>query len=332
MEVVIPDGSLVLLVDVALPGAVPGDRLDEVARRLADREVVLVEGGAPEALLRLAKEAGARPVAVSAHRKPRGFRRVHLTGGEPVELVVEPLPNDLRRETGPFDVIGDVHGCAAELARLLRELGYRDGAHPEGRKAVFVGDLVDRGPDTPGVLRLVMDMVRAGRALCVRGNHEEKFVRALRGRDVRVTHGLELSLAQMARETPEFRAEVVEFCDSLVPHYRLDGGRLVVAHAGLPERFHGRESSRARSTALYGVGTGERDERGFPVRLPWADDYRGDAMVLYGHTVVEEPRWVNGTLCLDTGCVFGGRLTALRYPEREIVSVPALRVWYSRGG
>ncbi len=51
-------------------------------------------------------------------------------------------------------------------------------------------------------------------------------------------------------------------------------------------------------------------------------------MVLYGHTPVPEPEWVNNTLCLDTGCVFGGRLTALRYPERELVSVPAARVYY----
>ncbi|NUT46222.1 MAG: protein phosphatase [Saccharothrix sp.] len=242
-----------------------------------------------------------------------------------------PLPHDLRHETGPFDVIGDVHGCRVELVHLLRELGYSaSGAHPDGRKAVFVGDLVDRGPDTPGVLRLVMAMVAAGDAFSVRGNHEEKLVRALKGHDVRANHGLEHSLAQLARETAAFRAEVLAFCDALVPHYVLDGGKLVVAHAGLPERHHGTESPRMRSLALWGVPTGEFDARGFPVRHPWALDYRGAAMVLYGHTPVEEPEWVNGTLCLDTGCVFGGRLTALRYPEREIVSVPARRAWYEQ--
>jgi hypothetical protein len=228
-------------------------------------------------------------------------------------------------------VIGDVHGCRVELDHLLRELGYStEGVHPGGRKVVFVGDLVDRGPDTPGVLRLAMAMVAAGNAVSVRGNHEEKLVRALKGDEVQVNHGLERSLDQLARETPEFRAEVLAFCDALVPHYVLDSGKLVVAHAGLPERFHGTESARTRALALWGVGTGRRDARGFPIRYPWAQDYRGAAMVLYGHTPIEEPEWVNGTLCLDTGCVFGGRLTALRYPEREIVSVPARRVWYEQ--
>ncbi|MBB5956269.1 hypothetical protein FHS29_002855 [Saccharothrix tamanrassetensis] len=248
--------------------------------------------------------------------------------------IADPRPNDLRHETGPFDVIGDVHGCHTELVHLLRDLGYRvepDGAHhPDGRTALFVGDLVDRGPDTPAVLRLVMGMVKAGTAFSVRGNHEEKLVKALKGRDVEANHGLERSLAQLAGETPGFRREVLDFCDSLVPHYVLDGGRLVIAHAGLPERYHGVESARMRSLALWGVGTGELDARGFPVRHPWADDYQGAATVLYGHTPIEDPQWVNGTLCLDTGCVFGGRLTALRYPERELVSVPARRTWYEQ--
>jgi hypothetical protein len=228
-------------------------------------------------------------------------------------------------------VVGDVHGCHVELVHLLRELGYSpEGVHPEGRKVAFLGDLVDRGPDTPGVLRLVMAMVAAGTAISVRGNHEEKLVRALKGHDVHVGHGLEHSLDQLARETPRFRAEVLEFCDSLVPHYVLDGGKLVIAHAGLPERYHGIESARTRALALWGIHTGKYDARGFPVRHPWARDYRGAAMVLYGHTPIEEPEWVNGTLCLDTGCVFGGSLTALRYPERELVSVPARRAWYEQ--
>ena len=250
----------------------------------------------------------------------------------------EKLLNDLRDQHGPFDVIGDVHGCRSELETLLDRLGYalvRDGqgrpvdaTHPEGRRPVFVGDLVDRGPDSPGVLRLVMGMVGNGHALCVPGNHENKLVRALGGRQVQVTHGLEETLAQLARETPEFRSEVAEFCYGLVSHLVLDDGRLVVAHAGLKEAYHGRASGRVRSFALYGDSTGETDEFGLPVRYPWADDYRGRAMVLYGHTPTPELEWVNNTLCLDTGCVFGGRLSALRYPEKETVSVPAEQVWY----
>ena len=275
--------------------------------------------------------------------KREGFRTIHVL--DSVEEIAEAtilrtrLFNDRRDERGPFDVVGDVHGCRAELEELLVRLGYAivrddrgrpvDASHPEGRRAVFVGDLVDRGPDSPGVLRLVMGMVAAGHALCVSGNHEAKLVRALRrGTDVTASHGLQETLDQLALEDQGFVVAAREFCDALVAHYVLDGGDLVVAHAGLKEKYHGRASGRVRSFALYGDTSGETDEFGLPVRYPWADDYRGAATVLYGHTPVPEPEWVNNTLCLDTGCVFGGSLTALRYPEREIVSVPAHATYY----
>ncbi|MFF7484877.1 polynucleotide kinase-phosphatase [Streptomyces luteogriseus] len=266
------------------------------------------------------------------HLAREGFRKVHiLRGVEEVEqatVVTEKRFNDLTHLTGPFDIIGDIHGCAAELEALLGKLGYVDGVHPEGRTAVFVGDLVDRGPDSPGVLRRVMAMVRSGNALCVPGNHENKYGRYLRGRKVQQTHGLAETIEQMAGESEEFLAEVREFLDGLVSHYVLDGGRLVVCHAGLPEKYHGRTSGRVRSHALYGDTTGETDEFGLPVRYPWAEDYRGRAAVVYGHTPVPEATWLNNTICLDTGAVFGGKLTALRWPERELADVPAERVWY----
>jgi protein phosphatase len=269
--------------------------------------------------------------------KREGFRTVHVLGSEEevAAATIERtrLYNDLRHETGPFDIIGDIHGCRAELESLLTSLGYRldpevGASHPEGRRAIFVGDLVDRGPDTPGVLRLVMAMVGSGNALCVPGNHEDKMLRALRGRNVRISHGLAESLEQLAAQPPEFRDEVEKFLDGLISHYVLDGGRLVVSHAGLPERMHGRASGRVRSFCLYGDTTGETDEFGLPVRYPWANDYRGKAVVVYGHTPIPEPVWVNNTICVDTGCVFGGSLTALRYPSRELVSVPAAREYY----
>ncbi|MGX1812133.1 polynucleotide kinase-phosphatase [Nocardia sp. NPDC055321] len=274
-----------------------------------------------------------------------GFRRVHVLRGEAqidtATFTFERLWNDRRELTGPFDIIGDIHGCRSELETLLGELGYEltrddagrsvDARHPEGRTAVFVGDLVDRGPDTPGVLRLVMGMVRGANALCVTGNHEFKLVRALDGRKVKVAHGLAESLGQFEAqdaEDPEFRKRAHEFMRALVSHYVLDEGRLVVAHAGLKEQFQGRASGRVREFAMYGESTGETDDYGLPVRYPWANDYRGRATVVYGHTPVADLVWVNNTLCLDTGVVFGGRLSALRYPERETVSVAAEQVWY----
>ena len=274
--------------------------------------------------------------------RQEGFRAVHVlrSAEEIADVTVTRtrLFSDLRAEAGPFDVIGDVHGCLPELVALLEKLGYvvrrgSDGrpvnaAHPGGRRVIFLGDLVDRGPDSPGVLRLAMGMVAAGHALCVPGNHEDKLLRAIRGRNVRISHGLETTLAQLEAEPAAFRSAVETFLDGLTSHYVLDGGRLVVAHAGLTERLQGRASGRVRSFCLYGQTTGETDAYGLPVRYPWAEDYRGRAMVLYGHTPVPAPEWVNNTLCLDTGCVFGGSLTALSYPERMLVSVPSARVYY----
>lgn len=211
-----------------------------------------------------------------------GFRTIHvLDSTEAIDeatLVREKLFNDRRELRGPFDVIGDVHGCRLELEELLTDLGYgieRDDSgrpvnatHPNGRQAVFVGDLVDRGPDSVGVLRLVMGMVEAGHALCVAGNHEAKLVRALDGKTVSLSHGLEATMVQLRSEPDEFSCAVRSFADALVAHYVLDDGRLVVAHAGLKESYHGRASGRVRAFALYGDTSGETDEFGLPVRYP----------------------------------------------------------------
>ena len=246
----------------------------------------------------------------------------------------QPLWTDKHAEHGPFDIIGDVHGCFDELTALLARLGYsvdrtqgQDGerfsvSHPEGRRLVFLGDLVDRGPKVADCLRLAMDAVADG-ALCVPGNHENKLLRQLRGRNVQLTHGLAETVAQLAEEPRAFRDRVAAFINGLVSHYVLDDGQLVVAHAGMKAEMQNRSSGVVRSFALYGETSGETDEFGLPVRYDWAADYRGDAHVVYGHTPVPEAEWLNRTICIDTGCVFGGRLTALRYPEKTLVSVEA---------
>ena len=279
------------------------------------------------------------------HRSMRGleregFRHVHVfrDPAELDDLVIgrQPLWNNKKTEVGPLDIIGDIHGCFDEMLLLLRELGYTvtanvDGYtldHATGRKVVFVGDLVDRGPKTPEVLRLVMSTTRASTAYCVAGNHDVKLSRALNGKGVKLTHGLAESMEQLASTPDEFRRDVAKYLDGLVSHYVFDGGKLVVAHAGLREEMHGRGSGAVRSFAMYGETTGETDEFGLPIRYNWAAGYRGRAMVVYGHTPVPEAEWLNNTICLDTGCVFGGKLTALRYPERELVSVQALAKYY----
>ena len=252
-----------------------------------------------------------------------------------VEIARRPLWNNLKHEHGPFDIIGDVHGCFDELQELLEQLGYEIHAedefrvsHPLGRKVVFLGDLVDRGPAVPNVLRLVMSTVGTGSALCIPGNHDVKLLRKLKGKDVRLTHGLAASVEQLEKESAEFREKVAQFIDGLVSHYVLDDGKLVVAHAGLKESMQGRASGAVRDFALYGETTGETDEFGLPIRYDWAAEYRGKAMLVYGHTPVPEAEWLNNTINIDTGCVFGGKLTALRYPERELVSVPAAHTYW----
>ncbi|WP_419855438.1 polynucleotide kinase-phosphatase [Candidatus Poriferisodalis sp.] len=268
--------------------------------------------------------------------RKEGFGRVYTIGSgdelDSVRIGRTKLWCDRRDDAGPFDIIGDVHGCHTELIELLDRLGYdvtaRPIAHPDNRRAVFVGDLVDRGPGVAEVLEVAMSMVENGSALCIAGNHENKLGRALAGRQVQMTHGLAESLAQLEQRSAAFRDQVASFIDGLISHYVLDGGRLVVAHAGLPERYHGRASARVRDIALFGDTDGESDEYGLPVRYPWAADYRGDAAVVYGHTPVIAAEWVNNTICVDTGAVFGGELTALRWPERDLVSVRAAEVHY----
>jgi protein phosphatase len=307
-----------LLVAVPLDEAEPADlrRLTDAARQ-HDRAVDAVVLGPGRSAL------------------PRGrFRAITDVDSDAFSIERLPAASDRRDLTGPFDVVGDVHGCSEELLLLLARLGYEvhlddlgrpDGAHhPDGRTLVLVGDLVDRGPDVPGVLRLVLGMLASGDAVSVLGNHDDKLRRALLGHDVEVGGGLDVSLEQLAREPEAFRRAVVRMLEALPAHLVLDGGALVVAHAGLAERYHGHESNRVRTLCLYGPTTGETDEDGSPVRLPWADDYRGAAAVVYGHTPTASREWQGDTVCVDGGCVFGGSLVAVRLPERTFAEVPAV--------
>lgn len=247
----------------------------------------------------------------------------------------------MNNEQGPFDIIGDIHGCFDELKLLLRALGYvverKNGfsgepdyqaEHPAGRKAVFLGDLVDRGPHITAVLKLVMRMIEAGNALCVCGNHEIRVLKKIRERNFFTSHGgPDWSMVQLARGGPGFLDTVQHFIEGLVSHYVLDGGKLLVAHAGMKESLQGSNSPEVNDFALYGETTGEVDGYGLPVRYEWAVDYRGKAVVVYGHTPQARVRELNNTLNIDTGCVFGGKLTAFRYPEKEFVEVRALKVY-----
>jgi protein phosphatase len=237
-----------------------------------------------------------------------------------------------------FDILADVHGCLDEVHAMLETLGWSGPGggdevweHPKGRHLLIAGDLVDRGPRIVELLRMAMAMVEAGTLSVSVGNHDDKLLRALKGRPVKVTHGLDASLHQLERTSKGFRSTVRSFLAALPSHFVLDDGALVVAHAGLPEKLHGKDSARARDFAMYGATAKGQDEWGLPIRLDWAAAYEGSARVVYGHTPVVEPVWRNNTIDIDTGCVFGHRLTALRYPELELVSVPSHTVYQEKG-
>ncbi|MCL2013752.1 MAG: polynucleotide kinase-phosphatase [Oscillospiraceae bacterium] len=270
------------------------------------------------------------------HLKKEGFRYIYVIDNpeDEVEIVRVASWTDKSDEHGTFDIIGDVHGCFDELCDLLTNMGYTldlnkfSAVHPEGRRVIFLGDLCDRGNKITETMKLAMNMVKSGVAFCVPGNHDVKLLRYLNGAKVQQTHGLEDSIKQLEGQPDEFIAELKTFLDSLIGHYVLDDGKLVVAHAGMKKKYQGRSSKRVREFALFGDTTGESDEYGLPVRLDWASEYRGRAKVIYGHTPTAEVHSINNTFNIDTGCVFGGKLTAYRYPKGEIVQVPARQTYY----
>lgn len=265
---------------------------------------------------------------------------IDLIGADLSDIVIERsrMPADLTNLYGPFDIIGDIHGCADELMDLLVELGHavltNEGPelteHPDRRRVCLVGDLTDRGPQNLRVMQIAKQLHKKFGAIVVLGNHDAKLARWLRGRNVHVAAGLALTIKELEALNPDDREAYADWLDTLHPHYSLDSGRLVVAHAGLAEHLHGRSSGEAKSFAMYGKTNGELDEEGLPVQMDWAADYAGTATVVHGHVVTREPRILNNVVAIDTGCVFGGRLTAYRYPERDFVSIQARRTYFEK--
>jgi protein phosphatase len=229
-----------------------------------------------------------------------------------------------------YDVIGDVHGCIHEFVALTEKLGYQWHhhlpIHPEQRKLVFVGDITDRGPSSVDMIRIVTDLVERGLALYVPGNHCNKLYRFLIGHRVQVSHGLETTVQELDQLDSNQRARISERFISLYKKapliLYLDHQQVAVCHAGIREEDLDKPiTRRVKTFALYGDITGKKDVNGMPERRDWAKFYHGDPLIVYGHTPVTKPRWKNHTLNLDTGCVFGGMLSALRYPEMETISV-----------
>ncbi|WP_010529950.1 bis(5'-nucleosyl)-tetraphosphatase PrpE [Lentibacillus jeotgali] len=229
-----------------------------------------------------------------------------------------------------YDVIGDVHGCFDELHTLFLALEYRRRqriyVHPDGRVPVFLGDITDRGPYSVAMIQLVYEMVvKHQKALYIPGNHCNKLYRYFLGNNVQVRHGLETTVDEY-RNLPRFeqqsvRKQFMELYEQAPLYLDLHDANAIVAHAGIKEHYIGRHDKKVRSFVLYGDVTGKYDADGRPIRRDWAQHYKGDRWIVYGHTPVMEPRIVHKTINIDTGCVFGNALTAYRLPEEKTVSV-----------
>lgn len=233
-----------------------------------------------------------------------------------------------------FDIIGDIHGCAFELFLLLEKLGYKQDISngtiiyhpPEGRKVVFVGDLVDRGYSSGIVYCFVRDMINAGYALLSRGNHDDKLMRWAKGNNVILNHGIDETIKELEQLNIK-KEEIFDFLNSIPMYLSFDDERLIVVHGAWNlslkdiDPFH----KKCKKWCLYGPTTGKMLPNGFPDRIDWVISRKEyEPIIIYGHQPYKEVRICNGTYGIDTGCVFGGRLTCLCYPELEIVYVNAL--------
>lgn len=290
----------------------------------------------------IAKKAGAKVTLLQLSGSPvindldSIIENVHvLEQGNYPDFTVMPMPYDHSQDTGPFDIIGDIHGTGAELVELLTKLGHMNQEgdlvrHPGGRKLVFLGDYTDRGDEN----RLVLDIVKKATHMghyAIMGNHDYKLMRWLKGANVRVAAGLSKTVEELEPMSAEWKAEMAAWLESLHTHLILDNGSLIVAHAGLSEELHGKPSKDAESFALYGKtldGGKTLDEDGYPATEDWAFQYQGKATVVHGHVVHKNPREVNNVVAIDTGAVFGGHLTAYRWPEKEFLKVKAHKVHF----
>ena len=213
-------------------------------------------------------------------------------------------------------IIGDVHACAAELEELLGRL-----APGRGDRVIFVGDLVDRGP----AVRRVFDLAREARGELVRGNHEDKLLRWRSGRPG--ARGVTVQLAPHHFETVEqLRPEDWQLMESAKPFLEVPDHGVVVVHAGLRPGIPLKEQDPDDLCRLQSIGpSGRRRKSGTPGARFWAETCDLPGWVVYGHTHMRVPLRFERTLGIDTGCCFGGHLTALELPSGALHQVRAAR-------
>lgn len=244
-------------------------------------------------------------------------------------------PKWIELEKG-LDVIGDIHGCMDEWLLLLEKLGYKQSAddlyrHPEGRKILSLGDIMSRGPRSLDSLLFFEAHIKAGLAYMIDSNHGWKIARWLDGRKVTLAHGDELveeEFLEYERQhgslaTNRLKERIKNMLLDAPSHYviRDQGSPMAVAvHAGIRDDYIGNHSPKIADYCRYGPVVGVQ-RNGKPKRGDWTIHHHSPELIIWGHdprpVAVEMQRTVN----IDQGAVFGGDLTALRLPSKEIVQV-----------
>ena len=235
-----------------------------------------------------------------------------------------------------LDIIGDIHGCFDQFSELLALLGYveQNGLykHPTGRKIVSVGDITSRGPKSIAALKFFIKHQAAGLSYMTDSNHGWKIARWLDGRKVQLTHGDDAvatefaayEAAHGAKATEQLRQESKKLLLEAPSHYilTLNGEEVgVVTHAGIKDQYIGQDNGKIRSFTRYGDVRGFDEITGRPIRYDWFLQHKSKHTIIWGHDPKIEPLFTHNTVNIDQGCVFGGKLTALRFPEMTTISV-----------
>jgi polynucleotide kinase-phosphatase len=272
--------------------------------------------------------------------KKKPYRRVYMLGEDELQILnITRLENPLYIDVGNgIDFIGDIHGCFDEFIEMLTQLGYQENEegyyiHPEGRKILSLGDVLSRGPKSIETLQFFHKHVSEGHAYMIDSNHGWKIARWLDDKNVKMAHGDENVAAEFEEyerkngsdAAVELKGQIKELLLEAKSHYivRKNGVNAVVAvHAGIKDHYIGKQSARISDFCRYGDSEG-LDENGKPIRKDWSISHKSSELILWGHDPKPQPLLVNNTLNIDQGVVFGGSLTAYRYPERQFVSVKA---------
>ncbi|GIN84967.1 polynucleotide kinase-phosphatase [Heyndrickxia sporothermodurans] len=275
--------------------------------------------------------------------KNEGFAATYYINDANAKIIRQPNPIEIDIQNG-IDLIGDIHGCFDELILLLEKMGYQKNekglyTHPTGRKFVSVGDIMSRGPHSLETMIFFLNHVKQGFAYMIDSNHGWKIARWLDGRTVTLSHGDEKVADEFTRFEEENGSEMAvslkaELKDLLLyapSHYVFTKNGLpvlVCTHAGIKDEFIGKQSPVISDFCRYGDTDGF-DDSGKPIRKDWFIHHQTSPLIIWGHDPKPQPLFVNNTLNIDQGAVFGGKLTAYRYPEKEIISISAKKDYSS---